>query len=112
MKSTTLLLKQDGSKPDNLCTYRYTPVSHGTTVYVEMPPTYNIYAGSRRCVIVSQPLQEVATDVHDVQLSTTDNTFHIYGIGLKRNRMIQAHSQNGNLIRVPKMGSLLNRNLK
>lgn len=35
-------------------------------------------------------------------LSTADNTFHIYGICLNRNRMIQAHSQNGNTIILPK----------
>ena len=47
MKSTKLLLEQDGSKPDNNRTYKYTPVprgeppSHGATVYGETPPTYN-----------------------------------------------------------------------
>lgn len=44
-------------------TYKYTPVthgeppSHGTTVYGIIPPTYNIYDGSRRCVKASQPIQ-------------------------------------------------------
>lgn len=32
------------------------PLSHGTTVYGEIPPTYNIYDGSSRCVRVSQPI--------------------------------------------------------
>ena len=36
-----------------------------------------------------QPLPEMVT------LSTADNTFHIYRIGLNRNRMTQAFCQNG-----------------
>lgn len=89
-------------------THRYTPVtreeppSHGTTVYVEIPPTYNIYAGSSRCVIVSQSLQNVATDVHDVLLSTADNTFHFYGICLNWNRKLNlANAHYGNKIKRP-----------
>lgn len=79
----------------NLRTYRYTPVSHGeppshgATVYGKIPPTYNNSNVQQSCVTVSQPLQEVATNVHSVQLSTADNTFHIYGICLNRNCMIK-----------------------
>ena len=60
-------------------------------------------------------------------LSTLDNAFHFYEFRLNRNRMIQAHSQNGNLItpqicgvrfpkwecfHSPRMGGWLNRHLK
>lgn len=70
----------------HLRTYRYTsvfrgePPSHESTIYGKISTTYNIYDGSRRCVIASQPLPKVVT------LSTADNTFHIYGICLNRSR--------------------------
>ena len=93
----------------NLRTYRYTPVSHGeppshgATVYGKIPPTYNNSNVQQSCVTVSQPLQEVATNVHSVQLSTADNTFHIYGICLNRNRMIELpNAYYGNTLTLPK----------
>lgn len=115
MKSTKLLLEQDGSKPDNNRTYRYTPVprkepsSHGSMVYGETPPTYNNPN-------MQQPLCHSVTTipgscnvVHGGQpLYMMYNTFHIYGICLKRNRKInslcnfaQSDSQNGNMIILP-----------
>lgn len=93
----------------NLRTYRYTPVSHGeppshgATVYGKIPPTYNNSNVQQSCVTVSQPLQEVATNVHSVQLSTADNTFHIYGICLNRNRMIELpNTYYGKTLTLPK----------
>lgn len=71
------------------------PRDYGGTQYI-----YN--KDSSRCVMVSQPLQDVAT------LSTTDNTFHTDGIGLSRNRKLyslskfgQSDSYNGNRIKRP-----------
>ena len=62
---------------------------------------HDIYLQS--CVTVSQPLQEVATNVHSVQLSTADNTFHIYGICLNRNRMIELpNTYYGKTLTLPK----------
>ena len=54
---------------------------------------HDIYLQS--CVMVSQPLQKVTADVHDVQLSTADNTFHIYRIGLNRSRKLYSLSKFG-----------------
>lgn len=61
---------------------------------------HDIYLQS--CVTVSQPLQEVATNVHSVQLSTADNTFHFYGICLIWNREIELpNTHYGNTITLP-----------
>ena len=78
------------------------PPSHGTTVYVEIPPTYNIYAGSSRCVIVSQPCQICNSCTWCTTLSTADNTFHFYGICLNRNcKLNLANAHYGNKIKRP-----------
>lgn len=84
IKSTTLLLEQDGSKPDNNHTYRYAPVSrgkpssHGSTVYGTIPHTLIIHICSSSYVIMPQSLQKVTTVEHGVQRcprQTTISTF-------------------------------------
>lgn len=70
---------------------------------------HDIYLQS--CVMVSQPLQKVTADVHDVQLSTADNTFHIYGICLNRSRMIQTTLPKREDAHSPNMVGWFNRHL-
>ena len=54
MKSTTLLLKQDGSKPDNLRTYRY-------TVSVKFDAPFIFSEGYKNFRPLTKPYKDILT---------------------------------------------------